>query len=161
MALRIAQPADASSIAAISIEVWVGTYLKKGVNAFFADWALSEFTTEKTRQLMDDRTQFRKNMADELAAPVDGVATAELHKDARETVTYHHIDAGAAFELEADGGIEALMIGGEMTESGDALRKGSWLRIPEGGALKGVAGPNGAKVWVKTGHLPFAQAPAV
>ena len=44
---------------------------------------------------MDDRTQFRKTMADELGAPVNGVATAELHRDDREVVTYHHVDAGA------------------------------------------------------------------
>ena len=110
---------------------------------------------------MDDRNQFRKNMADELAAPVNGVATAILHKDERETVTYHHIDAGASLDLDADGGIELLMIGGEMSESGDDLSKGSWLRVPEGEALHAVAGPNGAKLWMKTGHLPYAQPPAV
>ena len=109
---------------------------------------------------MDDRTQFRKNMAEELQTPVNGVATAELHKDDRETVTYHHIDAGAAFEVAAAGGIELLMIDGTMTEGGDVLKKGSWLRIPEGQSLKAVVGDNGAKVWMKTGHLRYAMAPA-
>ena len=37
---------------------------------------------------MDDRNQFRKNMADELGEVVDGVATATLHRDTREIVTY-------------------------------------------------------------------------
>ncbi len=58
MKLRIANQSDASSIAAISIEVWVGTYLKKGVSAFFADYALEEFTVQKIRNLIDDPTQF-------------------------------------------------------------------------------------------------------
>lgn len=58
MKLRIANQSDASSIAAISIEVWVGTYLKKGVSAFFADYALEEFTVQKIRNLIDDPAQF-------------------------------------------------------------------------------------------------------
>lgn len=58
MTLRRSQISDASSIAAISIEVWIGTYLKKGVSAFFADYALSEFTTVKTQALISDPTQF-------------------------------------------------------------------------------------------------------
>ncbi|MDO6797037.1 cupin domain-containing protein [Shimia thalassica] len=109
----------------------------------------------------EDRTQFRKSMADELNAPVDGVATAVLHRDARETVTYSHLDAGAVLANTDTGGIEMLVIGGEVTQDTDTLGKGGWLRLPEGQALSITAGPNGAKVWIKTGHLPFAQAPTV
>ncbi|MGK8234370.1 cupin domain-containing protein [Roseovarius sp. MS2] len=110
---------------------------------------------------MNDRNQFRKNMADELAAPVDGVATAILHEDARETVTYRHLDAGASLALDAEGGLELLVIGGEITENGNELHTGSWLRLPDGGSLHAVAGANGAKLWIKTGHLVYAQPPAV
>ncbi|MDO6479247.1 cupin domain-containing protein [Shimia thalassica] len=109
----------------------------------------------------EDRTQFRKSMADELNAPVDGVATAVLHRDARETVTYSHLDAGAVLANTDTGGIEMLVIDGEVTQDTDTLGKGGWLRLPEGQALSIAAGPNGAKVWIKTGHLPFAQAPTV
>ncbi len=110
---------------------------------------------------MEDRNQFRKNMADELAAPVDGVATAQLHSDDRETVTYSHIDASAAFDMSDDGGIEMLVIAGSLTEGGETLGKGAWLRLPEGKALSAVAGAEGAKVWIKSGHLPHAKPPAV
>ena len=58
MTLRMANESDASSIAVISIEVWVGTYLKQGVSAFFADYALGEFTVQRVRNLIDDPTQF-------------------------------------------------------------------------------------------------------
>lgn len=109
----------------------------------------------------EDRTQFRKYMADELNAPVDGVATAVLHRDARETVTYSHLDAGAVLANTDTGGIEMLVIDGEVTQDTDTLGKGGWLRLPEGQALSITAGPDGAKVWIKTGHLPFAQAPTV
>ncbi|MFT5799005.1 MAG: quercetin dioxygenase-like cupin family protein [Candidatus Azotimanducaceae bacterium] len=110
---------------------------------------------------MEDRTQFHKTMADELAAHIDGVALAVLHKDAYETVSYAHVDAGASLNADVAGGIEVLMIAGSMVDAGDALETGSWLRLPEGQALQAVAGPDGAKVWMKTGHIPHAKPPAV
>jgi len=58
MTLRKAELSDASSIAAISIEVWIGTYLKQGVHEFFASYALDEFTTRKTEALISDPNQF-------------------------------------------------------------------------------------------------------
>lgn len=110
---------------------------------------------------MEDRNQFRKDMAEELAAPKDGVATALLHQDARETVTYHHLEAGATLTASDQGGIELLMISGSVSESGETLTKGSWLRVPEGQQLKAVAGADGAKIWIKSGHLPYAKPPEV
>ena len=110
---------------------------------------------------MNDRTQFRKTMADELAAPVNGVATATLHVDDREIVTYCHLDPGAEMNSDAAGGIEVLIIGGSLKSGSDVLSKNDWLRLPEGEVLSVTAGPEGAKLWMKSGHLPFAQAPAV
>ncbi|WP_371225443.1 cupin domain-containing protein [Roseovarius sp. 2305UL8-3] len=110
---------------------------------------------------MRDRTQFRKDMETELSAPVDGVATAELHRDAREHVTYRVAEAGAMITIADTGGIEVLVLEGSLSEGDDVLRAGSWLRLPEGMPLSATAGAEGAKVWIKTGHLPFAKAPAV
>ncbi|RLJ51509.1 hypothetical protein BCF46_1722 [Litoreibacter meonggei] len=47
MTIRNATPSDASSMAAISMEVWIGTYLKRGVSALFAEYALKTFTFER------------------------------------------------------------------------------------------------------------------
>ncbi len=44
MTLRDARPEDASALAALSIEVWLGTYIRRGVTAAFADYALDTFT---------------------------------------------------------------------------------------------------------------------
>jgi hypothetical protein len=110
---------------------------------------------------MDDRNQFRKNMADELANPVNGVATAELHRDDHETVTYNHIDAGTEFTNADAGGIEMFVLAGSISEGGETLVKGTWLRLPDGTSLSAVAGADGAKVWIKTGHLRYAKPPAV
>ena len=108
---------------------------------------------------LDDRNQFRKNMADELEAPVNGVAIAHLHKDDREHVTYAHVDADTAFTNSDAGGIELLMIGGSLIVSGKELPKGGWLRLPDGEPLNAVAGKEGAKVWMKIGHLQHAKPP--
>ena len=48
---------DASSLAALSIEVWLGTYLKHGINGFFADYVLHEFTAAKMGSLISDPKQ--------------------------------------------------------------------------------------------------------
>lgn len=110
---------------------------------------------------MDDRNQFRKTMDDELGEKVEGIASATLHKDARETVSYHRLDAGARLDMAPVGGIELLLISGSLTDKGDTLRTGSWLRIPEGQGLAALAGGDGAQIWMKTGHLPFAKPPMV
>ncbi|MEM9267649.1 MAG: cupin domain-containing protein [Pseudomonadota bacterium] len=109
---------------------------------------------------MADRTQFRKTMADELAASVAGVASAELHRDAREIVTYHELVPGATLTLEDTGGTELLVIAGSVTEGKDTLATGGWLRLPDGEMLSARAGDAGAKLWVKTGHLAHAKAPS-
>ncbi len=58
MSLRTAVEGDASSIAALSIEVWLGTYIKHGINAFFADYALAEFTAPKIEALISDPHEY-------------------------------------------------------------------------------------------------------
>ncbi len=110
---------------------------------------------------MDDRTQFRKHMAAELAASVDGIAIATLHQDNRETVTFAKLDPGATFHVTDSGGIEVLVIDGFITEGGETLKTGGWLRLPDGAALAAIAGDHGAQLWMKTGHLRFAAPPAV
>jgi len=110
---------------------------------------------------LDDRTQFHKDMAAELSRPVEGVASAELHRDAREVVRYAQLDAGATLTNADEGGTELLVIAGSLTEGGDTLGAGSWLRLPQGDALTATAGAQGAKVWFKTGHLRFAEPPKV
>jgi hypothetical protein len=100
-------------------------------------------------------------MAEELAVPVDGIATAKLHEDDRETVTYNHLEAGAILTSGAAGGIEMLIIDGSVTVDGTELAKHAWLRLPEGKSLSAIAGSDGTKIWMKTGHLPFAEKPAV
>jgi quercetin dioxygenase-like cupin family protein len=110
---------------------------------------------------MNDRNQFRKNMADALPARKNGVATAQLHRDTRETATFSHLNADAVLNNTDAGGIEMLVIAGSVVENDEPLEKGAWLRLPDGQHLSAIAGSTGAKVWIKTGHLLHAKPPAV
>ena len=44
MLIRSSVSKDASSLALLSLEVWSATYLRRGINAFFEDHALEEFS---------------------------------------------------------------------------------------------------------------------
>ena len=109
----------------------------------------------------DDRNQFRKEMDAELVTADPGVHLTVLHQDARETVRFVALDAGCMLSETPQGGAEVLMISGSATEGSDTLVHGSWLRLPQGADLRITAGADGAKFWIKTGHLPFAAAPTV
>ncbi|EPX80925.1 GNAT family N-acetyltransferase [Litoreibacter arenae] len=52
--LRTATPADASSLAALALEVWLSTYIRHGINAHFADFALAHFTPERFKSWIED-----------------------------------------------------------------------------------------------------------
>lgn len=91
--------------------------------------------------------------------PSVGVMT--LFSDERETVRSEHWEAGAEVTMDVPGGAELLVLDGCLTEGTDTLVKGSWLRLPEAGTLSAIAGENGARIWMKLGHLPFAAPPAV
>ena len=103
-----------------------------------------------------DRTHVR--VASDKLAPVapagrPGVTVAPLYADAREEVRIERWAPGASVALDAPGGMEAFVIEGGFAESGDALARWDWLRLPPGAALAARAGPEGARVWIKTGHL--------
>ncbi|WP_112322120.1 cupin domain-containing protein [Oceanibium sediminis] len=110
---------------------------------------------------MDDRDQKRLDTSAGLAPTGPGTRAATLHEDARETVTIQAWDAGAEASFPLPGGGEILVLEGTLTESGETLNPWSWLRLPAGATLSATAGPNGARFWMKTGHLPFARAPQV
>ncbi|OOY18161.1 cupin domain-containing protein [Thioclava sp. DLFJ4-1] len=107
----------------------------------------------------DDRNQFHKDIRADLAQTGEGVECAELHRDAREIVRFYRLAPDATLSLDDPGGMELLVLGGTLSEGGDDLRKGSWLRLPDGQPLQVQAGSGGAEFWIKTGHLRFVAAP--
>ena len=108
----------------------------------------------------DDRRHVRIRF-DKMDAVADrdrpGVAIIPLYRDERENVRIETWDAGAEIVIDDDGGAELLVLEGGFEESGDLLRKLSWLRVPVGSKIRAKAGASGARVWIKTGHLRFAD----
>lgn len=104
----------------------------------------------------DDRT-FVHAQRHKLGAVADrdreGVLSSPVFKDEREDVRFEQWQAGAKFTLNAEGGAEVFVIEGGFVQGGDELRRHSWLRMPVGCDVGIQAGPQGAHVWIKTGHL--------
>lgn len=82
-----------------------------------------------------------------------GVRVTPLFEDAHETVQLELWEPGAQIELDLSGGGEFFVLDGAFKESGDALRRHSWLRHPKNSRLIAETGSDGARVWVKTRHL--------
>lgn len=104
----------------------------------------------------DDRTHVRvasDKMAAVAPAGRPGVTVAPLYADAREEVRMETWAPGTQVALDAAAGMEVFVIAGGFDESGDTLADWDWLRLPPGGKLDASAGPDGARVWIKTGHL--------
>ena len=105
---------------------------------------------------MDDRNQFHVDtLSADYAADTTrpGVSVLSLHKDAQEEVSMETWAPAANVSVQAPGGAEILVVDGSFTEGVDAHDVQSWTRLPDGGTMTATAGPNGAKVWIKRGHL--------
>jgi anti-sigma factor ChrR (cupin superfamily) len=96
---------------------------------------------------------------DALAHPgQQGGTVRELHSDARERVTVEQLPPGSRVCVSAEGGLELLILAGDMTTAGaERLEQYSWLRLPAGTAARATAGDDGVRFWLKTGHLRFAR----
>lgn len=86
-----------------------------------------------------------------------GVQFNTLFENSRETVRVEKWEPGASVTLDTRGGAELLVLDGAFTQAGDIVDKLSWLRIPVNGDFQAMAGANGARLWIKTGHLRFAE----
>ena len=88
-----------------------------------------------------------------------GVRVTPLFRDAAEEVRIETWAPGAAVELELPGGAELFLLEGSLAEAGERLGPRAWLRLPPGYRGRAVAGPSGARLWVKSGHLLRIAAP--
>ncbi len=88
-----------------------------------------------------------------------GVEAATLYTDAYETVRKERWAAGTEVALNTHGGAELLVLSGALFDGEAALGPRDWLRVPHGTAKTLSAGPEGAEIWIKTGHLVHARAP--
>lgn len=105
---------------------------------------------------MDDRKQVKLDtnlMQFDDDPSRSGVGSMPLYADEDEEVSLERWEAGARIELGAENGMETLVLEGGFEEEGEQFAPQSWLRLPKGGQSSAIAGPNGARVWIKRGHL--------
>ncbi|MEL7446889.1 MAG: cupin domain-containing protein [Pseudomonadota bacterium] len=108
----------------------------------------------------EDRKQFSVDMNALVLEPVgQGIAGAELHSDARETVLLEQWEAEVVLEIGDRGGLELLVLDGSLDGEDITLETHDWLRLPKGDRLRLTAGSRGARIWIKTGHLDHVRVP--
>ncbi|WP_299047268.1 cupin domain-containing protein [uncultured Tateyamaria sp.] len=104
----------------------------------------------------DDRQHVRVDMNTVATAPDadrPGVETATLFEDAHEHVALEVWAAGTASTLTAPDGAEVLVMEGNLHHDGAALGPRDWVRLSPGDVADMTAGPDGARLWTKRGHL--------
>ncbi|MDX1723200.1 MAG: cupin domain-containing protein [Pseudomonas sp.] len=108
----------------------------------------------------DDRTQVRVDTSRQSFLPVadrPGVAEVPLFRDGREQVRLERWEPNSVISLEVPGGIEILVLDGTFNDAIEDFSALSWLRLPDGEALRAKTGAQGCRLWVKTGHLAHVQ----
>ncbi|MFD0982693.1 cupin domain-containing protein [Tropicimonas aquimaris] len=110
----------------------------------------------------EDRTHVRV-ATDKLGSVADasrpGVAVSPLYRDAHEDVRIEQWSAGSSAAVAAEGGAEILLLSGSLRLDGVALSPWTWIRRADGHEITLTAGPEGARLWIKTGHLLDVRAP--
>lgn len=82
-----------------------------------------------------------------------GIAVTPLYKDTSEQVSIIDFEADAKISFKSLQGAEVFVMQGELLASNDLMTQYCWLRLPVGSSLNIKAGKQGAKIWLKTGHL--------
>ena len=114
----------------------------------------------------DDRTPVRIDTSALSFAPVPGlpgVELAQLFEDSSEHVRLERWPPGVVVETPLPGGVELFVLVGGFIEGGEEFTRHSWLRLPAKSTLRARAGPQGCRLWAKSGHLahkPRSPAPS-
>lgn len=88
-----------------------------------------------------------------------GVSVSPLFEDPYESVSVETWSAGIETVIEAPGGAEIFVLSGSVSIDGAVLDPWSWLRRSDGHDVALKAGADGARLWVKRGHLRNVSAP--
>ena len=88
-----------------------------------------------------------------------GVRQAVLAERGYEQVTLEQWEPDANVKMAAQGGFELLVLSGEVSHSGETYGLHDWIRIPPGHSADFTAGPEGARIWIKRGHLTEIRLP--
>ncbi|MDC0602819.1 cupin domain-containing protein [Aliiglaciecola sp.] len=82
-----------------------------------------------------------------------GVRWLSLYKDAIENVSMVDVAPNQMFDIDTPNGAELLLVSGTLIDNTQELTEQDWLRVPTLSQISLVAGPQGARFWLKTGYL--------
>ena len=103
---------------------------------------------DQTRVVVDTRNERLWQQG-----PAAGIRIVALHRFGRERVALASWPAGAAAPIhEHAGGLELLVLEGELEDGGTRYGEGAWLRLPPG-SRHAPASKAGCRLYVKAGHL--------
>lgn len=142
----------------------VGNYVRNPIGSAHAPWAgpagallfvkLHQFDPNDTEHVVIDtaRAPFAPGL-------VPGLSVLLLHQHLAESVALVRWAPHARFKPHRHwGGEEILVLEGVFKDEHGIYPKGTWLRSPHLSAHTPFAGPEGALIYVKTGHLPSGEA---
>ena len=89
----------------------------------------------------------------------EGIRRASLHRFGNEIVMLEEWAAGTRSTIESERGAEMLLLAGNVEFDGKEFGPNDWSRLPAGYAGQFQAGAEGARIWIKTGHLADIQVP--
>ncbi len=104
----------------------------------------------------DDADQFSLNLNSlELSADpnVEGVSRAQIVDRPQEAVFVEAWEPGTETELGDAGGVEILILEGELNHAGETYHRNDWIRLPAGERTEFKSGAEGVRFWMKCGHL--------
>lgn len=78
-----------------------------------------------------------------------------LHDFKQETVRLERWACNSHITLDNTGGIEVLVVDGELNHQGETFKSLDWLRLPIGEALDITTAADDCTVWIKTGHHSY------
>ncbi len=136
-----------------------GTYVRNPTGTAHAPWAgpdgavlfvkLNQFTAADTERVVIDTraARWRQGL-------VPGLTVLPLHEHGPEHVALVRWAPSTRFMPHHHwGGEEILVLDGVFEDEHGTYPKGSWLRSPHLSAHNPFTGPDGALIYVKTGHL--------
>ncbi len=140
----------------------VGTYVRNPIGSAHAPWAGPEGVLLFVKLHQFDRQDKARVQIDTTRAPwlpglMPGLSVLPLHEHATESVALVRWAPHTRFQAHRHwGGEEILVLDGVFQDEHGRYPKGTWLRSPHLSAHTPFTGPEGALIYVKTGHMPVA-----
>lgn len=114
---------------------------------------LHQFDPGDTRHVAIDTTT-----GDWQPSRIGNVAVMPLHEFGSESIELVRFEADVTYPQHVhEGGEEVFMIDGLIRDEEGEYPAGSWLRYPDGSAHAVSSGPDGALLYVRSGHLGTAS----